>query len=538
MKFWPCFFLFLSISFSLFAESPLDSLAKDLVTVVYNKRIYDTKKQERIAHLHGRIQRAKLAEKRYSLYKLLAETYEKYQIDSAIKYVEASLAIAKQGKKQDLLDESSIFLAQLYSSGGKHIESERLLMQIDRATLSRSNLPAYYAAYAEFCSHYGQSSNSNIYFQRSEAYRDSLLSVLDKNSLSFRITLATKHLFNQETALAEQELLTLFRETADDQAERALISYLLGVIYKSNGDLKKQLLFFTQSAIIDIKHAIKDHASLQSLALSYYEEGNIDKAYLFIQTAINDAIFCNVRYRTIESSSFYPLINDAFQEKENLRKKELRDKLMVISVLSVVLLSVVLIIINQIYKLRAIRADLKLLNNELQVLNVGLLGANKELSEANFIKQEYITQFFDICSTYIDKIDSQRKDTLKKLSNKQYEALHIALKSPDFVQQELDELYKNFDIIFLNLYPSFVHDLNSLLKDDEQIIQKPQELLNTELRIFALLRLGITDSAKIAAFLRYSLRTVYNYRVKVRNKVRGDKDQFEAHIRKIGNVRR
>ncbi|GGH22501.1 hypothetical protein FAZ19_13965 [Sphingobacterium alkalisoli] len=310
----------------------------------------------------------------------------------------------------------------------------------------------------------------------------------------------------------------------------------MGIIYKNKGELDKQIYFFGLSALTDIKHAVKDNASLQSLALCYYEKGDVDKAYLYIQEAINDAIFCNVRYRTIESSSFYPIINASFQEKENRQKNELKSYLMVISLMTIVLSAVLGVLFIQIKKLKKIRIALKQANDDLHHLNDQLLKVNNELSESNHIKEEYIAHFFDICSSYIDKIDNARKTILKKLSNKQESDILKHLKSQDVIKEELEDLYRNFDIIFLNLYPSFIDEFNKLLKPEEQILPKSEELLSTELRIFALIRLGISDSTKIASFLRYSLRTVYNYRVKVRNKVLGSKDEFEDKIKKIGEV--
>jgi len=136
---------------------------------------------------------------------------------------------------------------------------------------------------------------------------------------------------------------------------------------------------------------------------------------------------------------------------------------------------------------------------------------------------------------YIDKIENYRKLLYKKATQNDYATLTKILKSTTEVEAELEELYKNFDTIFLNIYPNFVTHFNALLEEDEPIRPKKGELLNTELRIFALIRLGITDSNKIAEFLRYSLRTVYNYRTKVRNKAKGERDTFEEKVKQIRN---
>jgi tetratricopeptide (TPR) repeat protein len=535
-KFLVVLFSVLSFSTEVLASPQIDSVEKELHLLLNRKSQFESKKIESISRFKDALKTTKNLRDKYVLHLNLYHEFKKYQIDSAIFYIKANQLIGHELNNPYLIDESLIQLASLYSSAGKFIESADLLSQIRRAQMSEDLLPDYYKAYSEFSSHYGQSSNNDLYFRDSEIFRDSLLSVLNPQSIEYQITFATKKLYNNEMTVAEKLLHQLLQETDETRSERGLIAYLLGIIYKNKGELDKQIYFFGLSALTDIKHAVKDNASLQSLALCYYEKGDVDKAYLYIQEAINDAIFCNVRYRTIESSSFYPIINASFQEKENRQKNELKSYLMVISLMTIVLSVVLGVLFIQIKKLKKIRIALKQANDDLHHLNDQLLKVNNELSESNHIKEEYIAHFFDICSSYIDKMDNARKTILKKLSNKQESDILKHLKSQDVIKEELEDLYRNFDIIFLNLYPSFIDEFNKLLKPEEQILPKSEELLSTELRIFALIRLGISDSTKIASFLRYSLRTVYNYRVKVRNKVLGSKDEFEDKIKKIGEI--
>ena len=177
--------------------------------------------------------------------------------------------------------------------------------------------------------------------------------------------------------------------------------------------------------------------------------------------------------------------------------------------------------------------ELLRLNDKLNSMNSELNGKNNELCEINNIKEHYIAQFFDVCFSYIHKMEKYQNMLYKIAINKCYEELIKKLKSSALIDDELDALYTRFDRVFLNLYPTFVSDFNALLKDDEKIILKQDALLNRELRIYALLRLGITDSGKIANFLRCSTSTVYNYRTKMRNKAAVDRDEFENEIMKI-----
>ena len=191
----------------------------------------------------------------------------------------------------------------------------------------------------------------------------------------------------------------------------------------------------------------------------------------------------------------------------------------------------------QMKRLSVIRKQLYRTNQELKKLNQDLQDSYNNLEEANHVKEEYIARFFDQCSEYIEKLENYRKSLNAKAKNNQLDDLFKMIKSTTLVETELEELYQNFDSIFLNIYPSFIQEFNALLLPEEQIVPKAGELLNTELRIFALIRLGITDSIKIANFLRYSLRTVYNYRTKVRNKAAGSREEFEDVVKKIGAFR-
>jgi hypothetical protein len=215
--------------------------------------------------------------------------------------------------------------------------------------------------------------------------------------------------------------------------------------------------------------------------------------------------------------------------------------LLCISLLSVFLIIAIIYVYKQMKKVSKIRGELYRTSQKLSKLNKNITKTNNQLqernaqlSESNVIKEEYIAHFFSLCSAYINKLENYRILLNKKAVAKQFDEIYKMLKSTTLVDNELEELYKNFDVIFLNLYPTFVKDFNDLLIKEDQVQLKQGELLNTELRIFALIRLGITDSVKIAAFLRYSLSTIYNYRTKARNKAAVSRNNFEEMVIKIG----
>ena len=173
-------------------------------------------------------------------------------------------------------------------------------------------------------------------------------------------------------------------------------------------------------------------------------------------------------------------------------------------------------------------------NIELQTLNDKLAAINIDLREANAVKEEYIALFLSMCSDYIEKLTTLQRNVRRKLSQGKGAELEREMSSSSIMDEELQNFYDMFDNAFLHLYPNFVDEFNALLRPETRVEPKRGERLNTELRIFALIRLGISDSSRIAALLRYSVNTIYNYRARTKSNAIGDRDSFEERIKTIG----
>lgn len=537
-------FLFLIIvCYPAYAGNGADSVFVKLELAMKNKQKYVQLKEEQIANFK-KIKSSGLTDfQEYNYNKNLYKEYQKFDSDSAIFYVKKNLKIATGLHQKDLEDTALLQLANLYSSSGKYLESEEILKSINKKLLSPQLLPDYYEGYREFLSHYSTNSYNPRYVQQIAKYRDSILAILNPQSLKYKINLAEKNISKGKIDSTEKDLINLLKQTKESDPQYAMIAYLLGSIYKNKGNLELKKAYYAISATADIKNTIKDNASIQELALVYYELGDIDTAYKLTKSAIEDAIFCNVQFRTLQMSEVYSIINTAYLDKEAKRKSQLQLYLLLISILSLFLVLAVIYVYKQMKRVSRIKEELSKTSEELVKLNADISKTNSQLqernaqlSESNHIKEEYIAHFFSLCSTYINKLENYRITLNKKATAKQFDELYKILKSTTLVDNELEELYKNFDTIFLNLYPTFVKDFNSLLINEEQIVLKQGELLNTELRIFALIRLGINDSVKIAAFLRYSLSTIYNYRTRARNKAAVSRNEFEEMVIKIGII--
>jgi len=517
-----------------------DSLEMKLDDAIKQKESYIKKKSQRISSLKEKLNYTDIRNQVLINEKLYLE-YKKYKIDSAIFYVNKNISISNNLKDRDLGLKSLIQLANLNSSSGKYLEAQKILQNINVKTLPKNLLAIYYEYYSQFYEHYATNNPNLSYIEHIEIYRDSLLTVLNPESIKYRINLAQKNIYRRNLSDAKRDLLKLVADSKVNDPNYAMYTYLLGDIYKLENNLKEEKRYYTLAAISDIENVIKDNAAIQNLSIIHYESGDIDHAYLYAKSAVEDAVFCNVKFRTLNISEIYSIINTAYLEKEEKSKKQLLTYLLMISVLVVFLAITISYLYYQMKKIQKIRKELasnaqelKILNEKIQQTNLSLKENNIQLTESNTIKEEYITQFFDICSAYIRKMEDYRIHLLKKSQNKHYEELDKILKSNTFINTELEDLYHTFDIIFINLYPDFVSEFNKLLQEGEKIELKNGEVLNTELRIFALIRLGITDSVKIAAFLRYSLSTIYNYRTKVRNKSAVNREDFESMVSKIG----
>ena len=381
-----------------------------------NKQHYVELKEERIANFKKIKSDDLTKEQEYNYNKTLYIEYLKFNSDSAIFYVKKNLKIADEIQNPELLNLANLQLVTLYSSSGKYRESEAILKGIDKKTLSRSLLQNYYVAYREFFEHYAANSYDIKYMQQIQKYRDSLLTILDPKTLNYQVNKIQQIMSQKKLDIAEKQLLNLFKSIKEDDPQYAMISYLLGKIYESRHQLEPRKKYYALSATSDIKKANKDNASLQELALVFYESGDVDMAYKLTQSAIEDALYCNVQFRTLLMSEVYSIINTVYLEREAKRKMQLQMYLLCISILSAFLIMAVIYVYKQMKKVSRIRGELyetsqKLaeLNKDITETNNQLQERNAQLSESNHIKEEYIAHFFSHSSTYINKQKSNRK---------------------------------------------------------------------------------------------------------------------------------
>lgn len=526
-------------------SSRADSLLLKLDQAIKERPIYMEQKELKLVELKRLLHRQIPDEERFAILGTLLDEYRSFNTDSALHMAEEREQIAIRLGNREYIDNARMNKADVLGMTGMYKEVMDLMRNIHIDRLPVDIHPYYYhiyrTVYGLMADYAVTAYEKKLYTELTDKYRDSLLLVNKDNLLIHTLIQSDQYNVRNEYDKAIRLLTDYLALQKDYEHDVAICAYTLSESYRLKGDKEKEKEYLIVSAMADMKTAVREYISLRKLAVLLYQEGDIERAYSYVKICMEDAAACNARLRKLEILEIFPIINDAYQQKTEKQQEQMKWALVSISLLSLFLLLAIFYVYKQMKKVAAARREvidankrLKELNDELHLSNAQLKEANHCIAENSYLKEEYIGRYMDQCSVYLEKMDNYRRSLGKIAATGNVEELYKNIKSSKFIEGELKEFYTNFDNTFLQLFPTFVEDFNALLADDEQISLKAGERMNTELRIFALIRLGITDSVKIAQFLRYSVTTIYNYRTKVRNKAAGDRDLLEQEVMTIG----
>ena len=526
-------------------SSRADSLLLKLDQAIKERPIYMEQKELKLVELKRQLHRQIPDEERFAILGTLLDEYRSFNTDSALHMAEEREQIAIRLGNREYIDNARMNKADVLGMTGMYKEVMDLMRNIHIDRLPVDIHPYYYhiyrTVYGLMADYAVTAYEKKLYTELTDKYRDSLLLVNKDNLLIHTLIQSDQYNVRNEYDKAIRLLTDYLALQKDYEHDVAISAYTLSESYRLKGDKEKEKEYLIVSAMADMKTAVREYISLRKLAVLLYQEGDIERAYSYVKICMEDAAACNARLRKLEILEIFPIINDAYQQKTEKQQEQMKWALVSISLLSLFLLLAIFYVYKQMKKVAAARREvidankrLKELNDELHLSNAQLKEANHSIAENSYLKEEYIGRYMDQCSVYLEKMDNYRRSLGKIAATGNVEELYKNIKSSKFIEGELKEFYTNFDNTFLQLFPTFVEDFNALLADDEQISLKAGERMNTELRIFALIRLGITDSVKIAQFLRYSVTTIYNYRTKVRNKAAGDRDLLEQEVMTIG----
>ena len=542
-------------------EESLQQLYDQLDNDIANAAKFEEQRRLRITKLRDLMYSSPNSNQaHYDLLFRLFEEYRSYENDSAVACLRECSEIARRMERKDLEGECLSRLAFQCSTVGLYTEALVSLEKVDKGALNRDQLARYYLAnyhvYGELGYYSVMKDLSGQYYAKSDHYRDSVFMVANKTDDMY-LQLKEMQLYNQkkydEAMKINDQRLQLVKPGSHEYAVVAYYRYLL---YNIRGDVEEAKKWLAKSSICDVENAVMDQASLWSLAnMISNEGGDLNRAYNYVSYAWNCAMHFGTRVRNSQIAPILWVIESKYQEEVRQSNRTMRLFVVALSLLALLSLSLLYYVNKQRHKLAHTQDDMKRFNQQLAELNAQLSQANDELdqrnrelsgfnqavsqsntrlNDANRVKDEYIGRFLGLCSAYVDKLEAFRKRVNKMVKNKQIDELYEMTKTTELKDRELEELYSNFDEVFLRLFPNFVEDFNALLRPEDRLSLTEDKHLPITMRIFALIRLGIEDSSKIADFLHYSVNTIYNYRARVKNGAVVDREDFEKRVKELG----
>ena len=470
-------------------------------------------------------------------YRELSEEYYVFKFDSAKVYVEKGLALAKKVQNSRYIVTNTIMKAKLLSIGGLYSEAINTLNTIEQDSLGEQNMTfdyniAYSTIYSYWADYCNDDTYSPIYRERSNAYLKTAIANIDKNNAAYDYYMGEYHVYvDKDDDKALKHYFRTLEKNGMTSRVFAMASFAIANNYSAHENMEKYEEYLIKASICDILCCTKENLAIQDLAMHLFKQDNenIERARVYINTAMDDAKSYNNRLRILEISQKLPIIVSTYHNRLTTQNSTLMYAVWGISLLVVTMLVLLYFFVRQNKLLSKRRHELHVSNNMLTETNERLNRANEQLLDTNRKREGLAKLYIDLCAKYIDKMAKFQIMVQRKIKANQINELMSYVSSSRLNYEDADTFMKRFDEAFLNLYPSFVTEFNALLKEDEQVITKNPHSLTTELRIFALIRLGVKESSEIAALLYYTPRTIYNYRSAFKNKAL-DRESFEERV--------
>lgn len=528
------------------------------------------RKERILKQLHDKLDRATVPEEHYWINKDLYMEYLEYDADSAGYYVEQNLRLARQLGKPDEEQRWRIEKASVLIQTGQLNEAAQILRHVHKEGLAQTTRLYYYAqmmrlnfAYSLYMEEVGTADRSN-YFIQSLAYRDSAILCVTPQQPEYLNLKAWESFDSHNFSQIKPQLKERVDKEPMITPDYAISAYVLSNIYREEGCQDEYIYYLAHSCLAYVQSGNRNYASesLQDLSGVMRDLGDLNRAYTYINYCSANIYLFKNRAQIVRISQLQEDIRKQYLARERQHERIIQASLGGIILLAVGLGWAIFFILRQMKLLRQHSKTLQTYNTDLQItireketlheeqrrmnlrlqeanhqqqaLNEQLSQSNRLLKEANTVKEAYIGYVFTLCSDYMGKLEEFRKTVSRKLKTGQLQDLDHFLTSTTLMQNELKGLYRTFDEIFLLLYPDFIKDLNALLLPDKQMELKGENQLNTDLRILALMSLGITDANKIADFLHCSTQSVYNSRRMMYSRLQIPVKDFKDKIATMG----
>lgn len=494
-----------------------------------NKSTYEEKKLQDLQQLYRQARNAQTEEALYKAYIRLYDEYKSYKYDSATVYASKCMHIAASMKHVDYMMEAHCIKAFCLLSAGLYKEAFDEMEAIDLRDVSTEYRKRYYAMQTRLNYDIADYNHAqpylDEYLHKGHLYTDSLLHHLPPESADWWYAVGMRQLKKRQYTDCIHSFTTLLKQSGLDIHTKAIITSCMGWVYEQMGNESQAMNYLAQAAIYDNESVTKETTALRMLGGYLYRRGDIARAMEYVRMSLDDANFYDARQRKIEIGNILPIIE---QDRFAIVKRE-RNAMVVATVVVVILLLVLLV---STILIRRQMKKLQLARRIIEERNASLQQSNDKLQEANKIKDEYIGKSFYLNAEYINKVEKLYKTIDRKIASRQFDDLRTSLKEST-LNSERKNMFADFDETFLRLFPHFVEKYNELFSPDARKLPDDEKSLTTEMRIFALIRLGIGDSERIANFLDYSVHTINTYKTRVKNKSVVDNDLFEQKIMEI-----
>lgn len=534
---------------TLSAGSKTQQLRQKLDNLLEQRNALIDNKNKDINRLKKNLTTSENTLKRLQTYEQLFEEYYVFQFDSAMTYLNKGIKLAKETQNTYYYNSNTISKAELLSIGGLYNEAIHEIEQVDTTVLDKAQHFEYYFSLFRIHTYWADFCNDKTYTPthrlKAQEYLKKAMPFCDETAKTYEYYLGEYAVFvlnNPQAARAHY--VKAIKQLPPNSRFYAMSCFALSGSYGNEGNTEKQEEFLLLSSIADIENCTMENFALQNLAMYIFEHNKdeLDLAQQYIQTALEDAHFYNNRLRIIEISSKLPVIVSSYQQTLNQRNKVQMTAIIVISLLLLFLLSAVFYIVKQTKRLSLQQQELQKNNNQLselnrqqKELNTQLHGLNALLVDTNSKRERLAKLYIDLCAKYIARLKKQQTLVKRKIKANQTTELLSQLSSERLSEEDAATFLSRFDKAFLDLYPDFTEELNSLLLPEGQIQNKSTDELTTEQRIMALIRLGVKESAEIADLLFYSPQTIYNYRSVLKGKAI-NKETFEEEVMKLCRV--
>ena len=538
-------FILFSISFSCFPQLRLTNEFDELNKTITNAIVYDKIKETVLDSLQKKIILVR-QDDLITQYYLSIELYNNYKVfkyDSAYEYARRSQEIAYKLKDPEKIAYSSIILNFTLLSSGLFKETADSLQSITTNGLHDNIKAEYYALKARYYYDLADYAKDNYYapsYNRAGGNcLDTGLTFYPPTSFSFLYYSGLRDIRFGNMSKAKANFIKLILEGSLTYHEVALTTSTLSDIYIQNGNTDSAISLLVIAAIADIKSSTKETSAMFNLAQLLYKKGDVKNASRYIEYAINDAAFYGARQRKVQLITILPLIEMEKINQVESQKKDLINYAFGITLFLIIVIFLGVIIYRHGTKLKHAQNIIKKanireheINQQLGERNAQLSDINAKLTESNKIKEEYIGFFFNSNSEFFNRIERFKKAVEQKITDRKLEEIKFLVNNIN-LRREKEDLLKSFDKAFLKLFPHFIEEFNVLFKEEDRLVLKDGEILNSDLRIFALIRMGIHDIGKIAQILEYSANTINTYKTRLKNKSIVPNEEFEKRIMNI-----